>query len=109
EALAQVRDQVAEMERGRRRAMVERGEVGGVGLFDRGAPRGALERRELPHARQERGRVCDDRYVGLVDASELAAVRVDVHERVGCARRLERRIAARRNLAEPGAERDEDV
>ena len=79
--------------------------VGARRLASIRAQRGSTGSSAAQRAR-ELGQRGSDREVGLVHAAELVRIGMDVDERLPRPRRLEQRVAPRRNLAEPAADRE---
>ena len=106
---AQERDHLAEVDAAGQRTAHEARLVVGAGSFRPAAPARGIEDAEPPQRGGELRQRRDDRQLRLVDAAELARVGMRVDERLARARRLQQRVAAGRHLAEPAAEREDQV
>ena len=106
ETFAQVLHHVADIELSRAALVTQAGEKVRVRRRKPVGPMRTLDRFQRP---EELGRGGDDREVRLVDATKLLWVRVHVHERLRNPGRLERRVAARGDVAKPRADYEEHV
>ena len=106
---AQERDHLAEVDVAGQRTALEARQVVGARSFRPAAPARGIEDAEPPERGRELRQRGDDRQLRLVDAAELVRVGMRVDERLARARRVQQRVAAGRHLAEPAAEREDQV
>ena len=96
QAPAEERHHLREVEVAGQRPRLEVREVVGACRLGPAAPARGLDGQQPAQPGRELGEVGDDGQVGLVDASQLARVGMDVHERLARPRHVEQRVAAGR-------------
>ena len=109
QAPAEERQHLGEIEVAGQRPRLEVREVVGARRLGPATPARGLDGQQPPQPGRELGQVGDDGQVGLVDASQLARVGMDVHEGLARPRHVEQRVAAGRYVPEPPADRDEQI
>ena len=106
---AEERDHFGEVEVAGQWPRLEVCEVVGACRLGPAAPARGLDGQQPAQTGRELREVGDDRQVGLVDAPQLTRVGMDVHERLAWPRHVEQRVAAGRDVAQPPADRNEQV
>ena len=109
QAPAEERQHLGEIEVAGQRPRLEVREVVGARRLGPATPARGVDGQQPPQPGRELGQVGDDGQVGLVDASQLARVGMDVHEGLARPRHVEQRVAAGRYVPELPSDRDEQI